>query len=214
MKALPAIGLLAFGAATAWARFGEATNEIQARYGAPVGQDSFLGLPAKSYNFSEYNVLVVFKEGKSFIEALKPLQDGRRIEPDEAEALATRIAGCGTWTRRTTVDPPGFEFKGTNGAAAMLRRGSMPPDSLVVYSAEAVEKMRKPVSQGDTANELRLQRQQAINGISAAQCALGKRYLTGDGLAKDEPLARFWLEKAAAKGSVEAREALKKLDGK
>jgi TPR repeat protein len=214
MKVLSAIGLLACGAATALGRLGEATNEVQARYGAPVGQDSFLGLPAKSYNFGEFNVLVVFKEGRSFIEALKLLENGRRLEANEAEALAARIAGCGAWTRRATVDPPGVEFKGTNGTAAMLRHGALPPDSLVVYSAEAVEKMRKPAPPADPASDLRLQRQQAINGSPEAQCALGKRYLAGEGLAKDEPMARFWLGKAAAKGSTDAKEALKKLDGK
>ncbi len=214
MKALPAICLLGLGAVTALARLGETTNEVQARYGAPVGQDSFLGLPANSYNFSAFNVLVVFKEGKSFIEALKPLNESDRLETDQAEALASRIAGCGAWTRRETVEPPGFEFKGTNGTAATLRRGPRPPDSLVVYSADAVEKMRKPAPAGNAAEELRLQRQRAINGELAAQCALGKRYLAGDGLGKDEQMARFWLEKAASKGNAEAREALKKLDGK
>ncbi len=214
MKALSAIGLLAFGVATALGRLGEGTNEIQARYGAPVGQDTFLGLPAKSYNFSEFNVLVVFKEGKSFIEAVKPRENGRRIEAGEAEALAARIAGCGAWARRETQDPPGVEFKGTNGTAAMLRRGALPPDSVVVYAAEAVQKMRPSASKADPAEELRLQRQQAINGVPEAQCALGKRYLTGEGLAKDEQMARFWLAKAAAKGSTDAKEALKKLDGK
>jgi len=214
MKALSAIGLLGLGAATALGRIGEATNEVQARYGAPVGQDSFLGLPAKSYNFGEFNVLVVFKDNKSFIEAVKPLASGRRLETNEAEALATRIAGCAAWTRRDLTNPPGLEFKGTNGASAMLRRGALPPDSLVVYAAEAVQKMRKSEPAADPAGELKLQRQQAINGVSEAQCALGKRYLAGDGLAKDDQMARFWLGKAAAKGSAEARDMLKKLDGK
>jgi TPR repeat protein len=214
MRALPVIGWLVFGTVTALARLGETTNEIQVRYGAPAGQDTFLGLPARSYTFNGFNVLVVFNEGKSFIEALKPLEDGRRLEADEAEVMASRIAGCETWTRKNTPDPPGVEFKGTNGAAAMLRRGPQPPDSLVIYSAEAVEKMRKPASQEDEAAKLKLQRQEAINGIPASQCALGKRYLAGQGVDKDESLGRFWLEKAAARGNAEAKDVLKKLNAK
>jgi TPR repeat protein len=216
MKTWPIILLLALGAANATARLGETTNEIHVRYGEPLGQNSFLGLPAEFYNFRQYRVQVVFKDGRSFIEALKPLQDGDRIELKDAEALAGKIANCDQWSKSETASPAGYELKGANGAVALLRRGLKDPDSLVVCSGEAAGRMRVSSQQEPEAitNALRLQRQQAINGISSAQCALGKRYLTGDGVPKDAESARYWLQKAAAKGDAEARAALKKLEEK
>jgi len=216
MKTWPAILFLALWAGHTHGRLGESTREVHARYGEPVGQDVFLGLPAESYHFQGYKVLVVFQDGRSFIEALKPLKDSDRIEVGEAENLAGKIANCGQWSRSETAGTNSFEFKGTNGTVAMLRRGVRQPDSLVVCSREAVGRMRESSrAEGDVEREaLKLLRQQAINGMPSAQCALGKRYWAGDGVPKDEQLARYWLEKAAAKGDAEARTTLKKLDGK
>ena len=212
----PAILLLALWASHAHGRLGESTNEIHARYGEPKGRESLLGWPAESFHFQEYNVLVVFKDGRSFIEALKPLEDAARIEAGDAEDLAGKIANCRQWTRSEVAGTNSFEFKGTNGTVALLRRGGRPPDSLVVCSREAAGRMRESSrTEGEgQAEALKLQRQQAINGMASAQCALGKRYLAGDGVPKDEPLARFWLGKAAGKGDADARTTLKKLEGK
>jgi hypothetical protein len=52
---------------------------------------------------------------------------------------------------------------------------------------------------------------QASNGMPSAQCSLGKRYLTGEGIEKNLILARYWLEKSAAQDNPEAKEALKRL---
>ena len=216
MKTESIILFLALWASLAQARLGESTNEIHARYGESAGPDSFLGLPAESYHFQGYKILVVFKDGRSFIEALKPVQDSARIEVGDAEHLAGQIANCSQWTRRELAGTNSFELKGTNGALAMLRCGTRPPDSLVICSPEAGGWMRESSRrEGETPTESRKrQRQQAINGVTSAQCALGKRYADGDGVAKDEALAHYWLAKAAAKGDVEARAALRKLDGK
>jgi len=228
MKTLSAIFLLAFGVGAALARLGETTQEIRARYGQPMSHDSFLGLPAESYNFNGYNLLVVFKDGRSYLEALKPLNDTDRLAPDQTEPLAGRIANCGKWSRSDTLNPPGSEFRGTNGAVAILRRGAAQPDSLVVYSSEAARTMRgfswkgseaktnapaqpAPAVADHATNDLMYLQQQAINGTPSAQRSLGQRYATGDGVPKDEQLARFWLEKAAAKGDAEAKAALKKM---
>ncbi len=54
----------------------------------------------------------------------------------------------------------------------------------------------------------------ASNGYAYAQCALGLRYLNGDGLPKNESLARYWLEKAAAQGNGEAKAALEEVPRK
>lgn len=58
---------------------------------------------------------------------------------------------------------------------------------------------------------LHWQQQQASNDYPSAQCSLGIRYLNGKGVAKDESLARYWLEKSAAQNNAEARAALTKL---
>lgn len=216
MKTCSIILLLALWASHAHGRPGEATNEIHARYGEPAGQDVFLGWPAESYNFQEYNVLVVFKDGRNFIEALKPLKISGRIEVNDAETLAGRIANCSQWTRSETAATNSVNFKGTNRTVALLRRGVRPPDSLVVYSREAIGGMRASSRTDAEAQEeaLRLQQQQAINGTVSAQCALGKRHLAGNGVPKDERLGRYWIKKAAAKGDADAKAVLKKLDGK
>ena len=53
---------------------------------------------------------------------------------------------------------------------------------------------------------------QATNVSESAQSSLGLRYLTGEGVPKDEKQAREWLGKAAAQGSKEAAVALSKLN--
>jgi TPR repeat protein len=229
MKTCWTLFLLMFGIFAASARLGETADEIHARYGASLGGDIFLGLPAETFAFQEFTVLVVYKDGRSFLEALKPQANSTRIEAAQAELLASRIANCGTWSKSDTLNPPGIEWRGTNGAVAALNHGPNPPDSLVLYSSEAARMIKKPsatevaVKAGDpsatnapstdqAADALRKQRQQAINGDVAAQYALGERYLAGDGVPMDILLARYWLEKAAAKNSVKAKAALKSLD--
>ncbi len=53
--------------------------------------------------------------------------------------------------------------------------------------------------------------QRAIEGDAFSQYRLGMRYSTGEGVAKDEQLAREWLGKAAMQGQTDAQEALRKL---
>ena len=55
------------------------------------------------------------------------------------------------------------------------------------------------------------QLEKASNGFASAQCSIGLRYLNGKGVATDEALARYWLEKAAAQDNMEAKAALSKM---
>ena len=50
--------------------------------------------------------------------------------------------------------------------------------------------------------------EEAEKGLASAQYMLGRRYLYGDGIAKDEEQARRWLEKAAAQGDLDAQATL------
>lgn len=52
----------------------------------------------------------------------------------------------------------------------------------------------------------------AAKGDANAMNRLGERYLAGDGVAKDEALARAWFEKSAALGNLDADETLAVLD--
>lgn len=60
---------------------------------------------------------------------------------------------------------------------------------------------------GDAKRDLDL----ATLGSPSAQYSVGSRYLSGDGLDRDENQARLWLEKSASQGNPEAQSALQKL---
>ena len=50
--------------------------------------------------------------------------------------------------------------------------------------------------------------QEAEKGHASAQYMLGRRYLYGDGMTRDDEQARHWLEKAAAQGDLDAQATL------
>ncbi|MFM8357711.1 MAG: hypothetical protein ACKOET_04060 [Verrucomicrobiota bacterium] len=61
------------------------------------------------------------------------------------------------------------------------------------------------------ARVLAFQQERARQGSSSAQLALGRRYLAGDGVERNEEVGRVWLAAAARQGSTEAQEALRQL---
>jgi TPR repeat protein len=61
----------------------------------------------------------------------------------------------------------------------------------------------------DAHESARWYRQAASQGVLFAQTRLGKMYLTGSGVVKDENEARKWLRIAAEAGDIEAMELLK-----
>jgi hypothetical protein len=66
------------------------------------------------------------------------------------------------------------------------------------------------LEQQSAANRARLKIDllEAEQGRDSAQYMLGRRYLFGDGVPKDEGQARHWLEQAAAQGNRDAEAAL------
>ncbi len=52
---------------------------------------------------------------------------------------------------------------------------------------------------------------EAAKGSASAQYLIGRRYLDGEGVRKDEGQARRWLEKSAAQGNLDAQAALQKI---
>ena len=63
-------------------------------------------------------------------------------------------------------------------------------------------------------NALMWQLERAQAGSATAMRSIGMRYLTGDGLEKDEVKAREWLKKGAAGGDTAAQKELTRLDAK
>jgi len=57
-----------------------------------------------------------------------------------------------------------------------------------------------------------IQKERAEKGRSAAQFALGMRYLSGDGVPANPKLGREWVEKSAKQGETDAIKKLKELD--
>ena len=82
-----------------------------------------------------------------------------------------------------------------------------PPTEAVKALKILKEMLRREQSE---VNERRMKfdRLEAENGSAVAQYMLGRRYLYGDGVPKDEILARQWLEKAAAQGIRDAQDTL------
>lgn len=61
------------------------------------------------------------------------------------------------------------------------------------------------------ARTLKYQLEQAEKGLPSFQYEVGKRYLRGEGVEKDEAKARAWFAKAAAQGESLAKKALEEL---
>lgn len=87
-----------------------------------------------------------------------------------------------------------------------------PPRQPTAAELEAARQARAR-EDGETAvRVLKFQRDQAEKGSASAQYDLGMRYLKGDGVQKNEVLARAWLEKAALQDDAQAKAALKQLE--
>ncbi len=95
------------------------------------------------------------------------------------------------------------EPKSVRVNAEYERQGKLASDR----ARAAFETRTKTASETD-ARLLTWHQEQAAKGIPSAQCSLGLRYLRGDGVPKDETLARAWLQKAASQGNLEAKSAL------
>ncbi len=104
--------------------------------------------------------------------------------------------------RENTVIPDG---KGGGRPAFHFDYGKViiPPRTNTVTDAGA--------KAAEDAKLLAWQEEQAKQGSASAQLEMGKRYLTGRGVAKNEALARIWFKSSADQGNHEAAAALEKL---
>jgi len=82
------------------------------------------------------------------------------------------------------------------------------PPKEVIDSLKLQKEFR--LQQYSQANErrFRIEMQEAEKGLASAQYMLGRRYLYGDGITRDDDQARHWLERAAAQGERDAQATL------
>jgi hypothetical protein len=73
---------------------------------------------------------------------------------------------------------------------------------------EVVAKYRNKILEGVVAWQM----EKAEAGSDSAQCAIGMRYLKGDGLAQSETIGRTWLVESAKQGNSDAYDVLKNVD--
>jgi len=90
-----------------------------------------------------------------------------------------------------------------------------PPLTPAQAAAKAMAEINRQTEKTNSAARLlKWHQEQAAKGSPSAQCSLGLRYLKGDGVPKDETLARTWLQKSASQGNPEAIASLAKLPPK
>lgn len=86
------------------AKLGETQAQIAARYGSPTGMvpdDS--GEVLKIYAFHEWNVGVLFLNGRSQAEIMTPAGDDVRLSDDDCIAFAKGVTGEMNWQRDSDV---------------------------------------------------------------------------------------------------------------
>lgn len=102
--------------------------------------------------------------------------------------------------------PPGVEIE---------KNSEVPSAKAVAADADAERKKRiKAERERLNHNALVWQRERAAHGSTTAMRSLGMRYLTGDGVEKDEARGMDLLRKAAEGGESAAKKELKKREGK
>ncbi len=96
----------------------------------------------------------------------------------------------------------GSSGKASHSSTANQRRSS--PSPAQTPSTQSPEETKRKVVES--------QMKRAEGGSAQAQYDLGLRYLSGDGVGKDDAKAREWLEKSAEGGNSEAKRKLESLN--
>lgn len=128
-----------------------------------------------------------------------------------AKRAAQRVAESGT--QRKLPDESGTvprQYQGNRptpaapaGVATAAAPAAVKPVDLEKQAADKKAAVDRVVA---------LTKERAEKGRSAAQFALGMRYLSGDGVPANPKLGREWIEKSAKQGETDAVKKLKELD--
>jgi hypothetical protein len=111
----------------------------------------------------------------------------------------------------------GIEYAGPDtlqiSEAQLARWNQAAEESLVAKASreEAQRRASQAVAKKLAANALRKNEQLAARGDAYGELRMGERYLTGDGVAKDDLKAREYLQRAADQGSQTATDELNRL---
>jgi hypothetical protein len=87
-----------------------------------------------------------------------------------------------------------------------------PTNDPVFLQQQAIQKAAADAKAKAAEKALKFNQDSVDRGEAYGQYRMGMRYLTGDGVAKDQQKARDYLAKAADQGHVQAKEELSKLD--
>ena len=160
-----------------------------------------LGRGAFLVNATFYNETGI--EGKSIV-----------LVKDIPAVLVDDYYIAGWWVKRCGEHQYTSVLGGTKTVAAYtVGKITLPPQPKPMSLEEAarLKSNSMVMAKADASRVLTWQMEKASNGYASAQCSLGKRYLTGDGVVSNLDLAKFWLNKSAAQDDVEAKQVLKRI---
>lgn len=112
-------------------KLGETLEALQARYGEAIGVRKQGELRLVEWEFKGFKVVACLDGGVSVAELLMRIDAQKRIEAEEALALATAIAGEAQWTPAGRDGLDRF-WKGKSGCMVLLKRGVLEADCVMV----------------------------------------------------------------------------------
>lgn len=117
-----------------------------------------------------------------------------------------------SWAGAAALFAPVLAGSAASANAARAMASTPGPGAVPAGAAVARPPAFPPADPAEVqARVLAFQLEQARQGAPSAQLALGRRYLAGDGVERNEAVGRVWLAAAARQGSTEAQEALRQL---
>ncbi len=118
-------------------------------------------------------------------------------------------------TRRIVPPPPNqTPARPTPPPAPARPPAVVPPQPPAAAPAPVDPEKEKAKKEEVLKKTIEFQKKRAAEGSPSAQYDLGMRYLTGDGLERNEELARKWLEESAKNDYLRAKAKLEELDRK
>ncbi|MHC1763531.1 MAG: hypothetical protein AB9869_04375 [Verrucomicrobiia bacterium] len=125
-----------------------------------------------------------------------------QVNPAQTNPAAAKVAPAPAGNTPATATAPAVSSR-TQPPRPVVRIVPPPPQDPAKVRAEKEATTRRVVE---------FQKKRATEGSASAQYELGTRYLKGDGVEKDEAVARKWLESSAKAGYDPAIKKLQELD--
>lgn len=126
------LGAALAGPGIALAKLGETREQIRQRYGDVLGQQTLAGLPAEGYRFTQFAVVVCFKDDRSVVESLTPLASDKKLSDAESLALIKAVSGTNGWKKDRAVKVFEEDWTSENRFVAWRKDGLLKTEMLVV----------------------------------------------------------------------------------